>query len=317
MKKLLLVLMVVAMASFLFVGCLGDGIIDNGDDDVDDDDDVVEATMTFAKEYTDSGGVTFIPCGDTVTVTLPSSVETDFVVYIAIKYWEPPSGGDPGFYAYDEVPAIPNADRTVWTLTMDISEADCLPICLVAIVQHPCCPGEEVALRIVTVDCTPPTFDLFVKFTDCEDECYVPGECDPPPFAGVSMEWTSRSTVDCETIDCCEDTCSLVNGWSLVIEPDPCEAPCDTIPGTGCPIEGVLECACFAYADTGETCYYVDFSVEDNVGNSVTSRWKICLDTDEVTSFDVDDNYVYPFSSNRTLSLVEGWYTVYNDCAPQ
>ena len=49
MKKLLLVLMVVVMASFLFVGCFGvpdDGTDGDGDGDGDV---VVEATMTFVR----------------------------------------------------------------------------------------------------------------------------------------------------------------------------------------------------------------------------------------------------------------------------
>ena len=45
MKKLLVILMVVAMASFLFVGCLGDGVTPPVDDDDDDDDVGVTATV--------------------------------------------------------------------------------------------------------------------------------------------------------------------------------------------------------------------------------------------------------------------------------
>ncbi|MCK4296205.1 MAG: hypothetical protein KAX28_06065, partial [Candidatus Marinimicrobia bacterium] len=281
----------------------------------------VEAAITFDPEYTNASGVTFIPCEGAVTVTLPTPVATDYVVYLAVKWWD---GGEEE-YEYDCWAALePNADRTIWTLAeynpstpddccVDIDE--CEPLCVVAMVKHPCCPGEEVALRVVLVDCTPPELDLFVKFTDCYDPCAEDDPC-VEEFEGVSMEWTSRTTDECETTDCCEDDCSGEGDWSLVIDPDPCAAPCDTIPGTGCPVEGVLECACFAYADTGEVCYYVDFSFEDNVGNARESTWKICLDTDEVVEFEKgwrNDDGDYQAGSDKYPDA-EGWYTVYGDC---
>ena len=306
MKKLLLVLVVVAMASFLLVGCLP-GIVDDGDDDDDDGDVVVPAAMTFDKEYTNAGGVTFVPCGDTITVTFPTAVEVDYVVYIAERTAVDTYGT---LYA-----ATPNAGRTIWTLEdYPFAEADCAPICLVALVKHPCCPAIEEILRIVTVDCVAPKLDLFVKFTDCADECVDPDPC-LPEFEGVFMEWTSRTSDPCETLDCCEDTCSGVNGWSLVIDPDPCLGPCDTVSGTGCPVEGVLECACLAYApDTLEdVCYYVDFSFEDNVGNAVESTWKLCFDTDELVEFELgsrDDDGDYVAGSD--LTAVDDWYTIYD-----
>ena len=319
MKKLLLVLMVVAMASFLLVGCLP--VTPDDGDDGDDGDGVVEVAMTVENEYTNVGGVTFVACKNAdddpsvITVTLPTSVEVDYVVYVAVKTWT----GTEYVYA-PKVAATPNADRTVWIVDdFPWSEADCEPICLVAIVQHPCCPGEEVALKIVTVDCVPPKLDLFVKFTDCADVCVEPDPCDPP-VPGMYMEWTSRTTGLCETVDCCEDTCSLVNGWSLVIDPDPCLGPCDAPDGTGCPVEGAIECGCLDYApDTLEdVCYYVDFNFEDNVGNAVTSRWELCFDTDELLTFKVDDDYDTTFTSDRTLAVTDGWYTVYDmaGCPP-
>ena len=330
MKKLLLVLLVVTLASFLLVGCLPGTTPAEGEGEGEGE---VEVTMTIDKEYTNASGVTFVACAKDVTVTFPTPVAVDYVVYIARKIVE----GD-GTVTYKQMPepepvaAKPNADRTVWTVEEyeflygypcdgfkvvngNGFLCECEPICLVALVKHPCCPGEEVALRVVTVDCYPPKLDLFVKFTDCYDPCAEDDPC-VEEFEGASMEWTSRTTDEygCETTDCCEDDCSGEGAWSLVIDPDPCEAPCDTIPGTGCPVEGVLECACFAYADTGEECYYVDFYFEDNVGNARESTWKLCFDTDSLVSFEVDDNPGEVFSVDRTLSAYEGRYAVYNDC---
>jgi hypothetical protein len=284
MKKLLLVLLVVTLASFLLVGCLPGTIPAEGEGEGEGE---VEVAMTIEDEYTGIGGVTFVACDKDVVVTFPTAVATDYLVYVAVKWWDE----EELEYFYDCVEAAtPNADRTVWTYEeydFDDCADECEAICLVALVKHPCCPGEEAVLRVVTVDCKRPDLDLFVKFTDCEDECVEPDPCDPP-VPGMYMEWTSRTSDACETLDCCEDTCSLVNGWSLVIDPDPCLGPCDTADGTGCPVEGAIECGCLDYApDTSENvCYFVDFNFEDNVGNAVESTWKLCFDTDELLTFE-------------------------------
>ena len=312
MKKLLLVLLVVALASFLFVGCLP--VTPSEGEGEGEGEGEVEVTITFDNEYTNAGGVTFVPCGDTGTVTFPSPVAIDYVVYGAIKY-------DDGKYDC-MTPLTPNADRTIWTSdgfawgNCEPGIGECEPFCVVALVKHPCCPGEEVALRVISADCSEPDLDLFVKFTDCDDPCAADDPC-VEEFAGVSMEWTSRTTDICETTDCCHDSCSGVNGWSLVIDPDPCEGPCDTVTGTGCPVEGVLGCECLAYAETGEVCYYIDFYIDDNVGNEEDSRWKICLDTDEVVSIEVDEDYDGEFDSDRSAySDSDGWWQIYGDCTP-
>ena len=323
MKKLLLLLLVLAITSFLFVGCLpvtpseGEG---EGEGEG-------EVLITFENEYTSASGVTYVSCEGLITVTLPSPVAVDNVVYVAVK-------NDLGNYQF--VQALePNADRTVWTFDgkggpgcepmEKITNGEmfcieeCEPICVVALVKHPCCPGEEVALRVVSFDCTAPYLNLFVKFADCDDPCDDPDPC-VPEFEGVSMEWSSRTTDICETEDCCDDTCSGVNGWSLVIDPDPCEGPCDTVTGVGCPVEGVIGCECLAYApDTSElACYYVDFYMDDNVGNTIESRWKICLDTDEVVRIDVDYEPEGEFSTDLIIPYpdLNGWWPIYGYCTP-
>jgi hypothetical protein len=317
MKKLLLVLMVVAMASFLFVGCLGTGIIDDDGDDGDDDG-LVEVAITFDKEYTNAGGVTFVPCGDTVTVAFPTAVETDYVVYIAQRV------ETVGVMSYvNKVAATPNADRTVWTAkayTIIPLEGECEPICLVALVKHPCCPPVEEILRVVTVDCTAPVLDLFVKFTDCADVCVIPDPC-VPTVPGAYMEWTSRTTGLCDTVDCCKDACSGVNGWSLVIDPDVCLGPCDTETGTGCPVEGAFECGCLSYNDGKDPAvltgiHYVDFSFEDNVGNAETSVWRLTFDTDSLVEFMMGSYDTITGLFVEALPALTpdayGWYQVYD-----
>jgi len=310
MKKLLLVLAVVAMASFLLVGCLpgttpaeGEG---EGEGEVE-----VEVAMTIEDEYLSTGGVTFVGCEKDVTVTFPTAVAPDYVVYVAGKVVD----GSSVTYPKDVV-AIPNADRTIWTVTDynfgDLIEKECEPVCVVALVKHPCCPGEEVALRVVTVDCEPPYADLAVTFKDCFDPCAPTDECNPF-IGGAYFEFSSREAGLCATTDCCGDDCSGFASWTLVVDPDPCAPACDTVPGSACPVEGVVECGCLLYAtETEETLTYdVTYTLLDNVGNKFEDTWTITVDTDEVTTFDGGELTDEPVTMDTALYV----YTDY--CAEE
>ena len=316
MKKLLLVLMVVAMASFLLVGCLP-GVTPDPTPDPDPEPTPTPVTIAVDKEYTNVAGVTFVACGKDVIVTLPTAVETDYVVYVAQKV------ETAGVITYEnKVAATPNADRTVWTAkayTIVPLEGECKPICLVALVKHPCCPGEEVALRVVTVDCEAPYADLAVTFKDCYDPCVDPPDCPPFPVPGAYFEFSSRTAGECITTDCCGDDCSGFASWELVIDPDPCAAACDTVSGSACPVEGILDCGCLPYA-TGvavgtdlnltET-YKVTYTLLDNVGNKFTEDWTITVDTDEVITFDGGD------LTSAAVTMGTALYVYTGNCAAE
>ena len=322
MKKLLLVLLVVALASFLFVGCLpttpaeGEG---EGEGEGE-----VEVAMTIEKEYTDAGGVTFVACGKDVIVTLPTAVETDYIVYVAVKVWDETEEE----YAYYCMEAgTPDVTRTVWTVE-DYTELccafekengeiciydECEPICLVALVKHPCCPGEEVALRVVTLDCTEPYADLSVTFKDCYDPCVDTPECPPFPVPGAYFEFSSRVVVDpCDPpVDCCGDDCSDFASWELIIDPDPCVPACDTVSGSACPVEGVVECGCLPYAAGGDEptlTYDVTYTLLDNVGNKFKDTWIITVGTDSVVSIDV------PLGTSGPVTMDEPVYIYTGNC---
>ena len=321
MKKLLLVLMIVAMASFLFVGCLGDGII-NGTEE--EEEVVVEVAMTIEDEYLSTAGVTYVGCAKDVTVTFPTPVAVDYVVYIARKLVD----GD-GTVTYKLMPdtepvaATPNADRTVWTVEdyeflygypcdgfREIQKngfgCECEPICLVALVKHPCCPGDEVAPRVVTVDCEIPYNALAVTFKDCFDPCAETDECNPF-VGGAYFEFSSREVGECATTDCCADDCSGFASWTLVIDPDPCAPACDTVAGSACPVEGVVECGCLLYAAGGDEptlTYDVTYTVLDNVGNKFEDTWTITVDTDSVIGI----NVLSSFGSGGPITMDEPFY---------
>ena len=304
MKKLLLVLMVVALASFLMVGCLGEGTVVDDDDDDDGTPPPEPTPVTIAVEddYTDPlTGKTFVngldDCLQDVIVTIPGGIDAietyeDSVVYVAVKWYNETTGKD----VYVNLMEATSADGIVWTaedydfcsiveLDDETLIGDCESICLVALVKHPCCPGDEIALKVVTVDKEDPYADLAVTFKDCADPCLPEDVC---AVAGAYFTWTSRTTTDCETTDCCGDDCSGFASWSIEIEPDVCLGPCDLVTGTGCPIEGVLDCGCVPYAAGGDEpnlTYTVKYTILDNVDNKVEETWTIIVDTDEVTTF--------------------------------
>jgi len=294
MKKLLLVLLVITLASFLFVGCLPGTTPAEGEGEGEGEGEV-EVAITVEGEYTNASGETYVSCKNTeeessvITVTFPTPVETDYIVQVA---WKMETGAPPPAPEFVYIPnlldplsyATPNEDRTVWTLEgFPWSPYLCKPICLVAIVKHPCCPGEEVALKIVTVDCTPPKADLYLTFNDCGDPCEIVDECNLP-VPGAYMEWTSRSSTDCDTTDCCDDDCSGLASWSMEVDPDDCEGPCDLVSGTTCPVEGALDCGCLLYPESGTSEVIIIRTLTDNVGNEATEELTIILDTDEVVS---------------------------------
>jgi hypothetical protein len=299
MKKLLLVLVVVAMASFLLVGC-NPITPDDGDDD--DGGGVVVAEIVFDKEYTNTSGVTFIACDGDITVTLPTAAPLDYVVYVAVKNELPecdePELCDP--YCGDAA-LTPNADRTVWTIEgwnpdyeCDLDE--CEPICVVALLKHPCCAGEEIALRVVTPDCDPPEIpDFTFKCLSC-NPCET--VCEPK---GATFSFTSMGTGDaCNPgKDTCLDACSGVGEWSFTVG-DVCDS-CTLATGTGCPVEGTAACGCLPWQTLAERAaslngntdktYDVLFDIADNVGNKAKQQtYQISVDTDEVTFCVVADN---------------------------
>jgi len=323
MKKLLLVLLVVALASFLLVGCLGEGtVVDDGDEDENDDGDVaVEVTLEVENDYLDPlTGKTYVngldDCLQDVIVTIPGGVDAietyeDSVVYVAVKWYDETNDKD----VFVNLQEATSTDGIVWTAEdydfCGIVELDgatlidnCESICLVALVKHPCCPGDEIVLKVVTVDGADPYADLFVTVEDCADEC------DPDPCAtdGVYLTWTSTTaaTSCLPADDCCGDDCSGLASWTIEVEPDACAGPCDLVTGS-CPVVGTLDCGCLPYADSGETVTYtVKYTLLDNVGNEFTEDWTIELGEDSGEDITV---VAGDFSGTVTLDTA---FTVYD-----
>ena len=249
MKKLLLVLLVVTLASFLFVGCLpttpaegeGEG---EGEGEVGVTVEIEGAVVVDGKTYV-SGGA------HDITVTFSAPVVGAVLANIT---------DCTGDYTKDEgdVVLFPNADSTVWTGSGDFGLGDGCCASYVR-VESGECEAETCILFPVIVDSCYPFAEIAIGVEDCE-------------CAGCIITFESvTNTDDCLPDElCCDDTCSGLASWSVVLydgdpfdeccDPNVCEEPIGSCSGTDCPI--VCETECLTEGD-----YYAVITLVDNVGN--------------------------------------------------
>jgi len=183
-----------------------------------------------------------------------------------------------------------NTDDTEFTgeICFDGVETECDLICIEVKVGTICC-DPIIYSENITVDSIAPC----ASFTVCVDDC---GLC----TEGAEMSWVTTCEDVCDLgYDCCDDYCSGVADWTFVLDDDYCDGPCDTEPGTGCPINGAFECGCLLYATEAEEFveHVVDITIADNVGNTFTDTWTLTFDTDSLVSFT---------AGSATPELVEG-----------
>jgi hypothetical protein len=285
MKKLLLVLMVVALAAFLLVGCIpstpseGEG---EGEGEVE-----ICPTVVVTSQVA-IGGKTYIK-GGSQTITVTFAVPTEPVsVYV---------GADlkavdliPGY----EVVMYGNADKTVYTGTF-IFSTTLADDCFEAYIYVETCDACNYCKYPYTVDTVKPESQIKIASAVCV-------------CAGVTLTFdTPTQTVTCDTPVCCGDDCSGFASYAIdLYASDPfntcCDIPCITPAyscpgGVACPID--CELACIAAGVTGVTdglkTYYVVATLLDEVGNRVRYYATVTLDTDSIVS-------VYEFPENKNPS---------------
>ena len=287
MKKILLVLLVVTLASFLFVGCIpvtpgeGEG---EGEGECEVTVEIDGAVVLDGKNY--------ISCGNhDITVTFCTPVVGGAIAYITCCTgdYSKASNSDNNFECGSEVVLFPNADRTVWTgsgyfgcyLNNENNGAEkptqqCPPCCASYVeVFAGECEEESCIWFPVIVDCEDPFALIEIGVDNCECEgCEIsfeaitlPGECYPD-------------------LECCGDYCSGLASWSIVLyegdpfdeccDPSICEEPIGSCSGTECPIECVTDCL------TAGT-YYAVVTLVDAVGNETVYYAMIILSGDGAT----------------------------------
>ena len=278
MKKLLLVLLVVALASFLFVGCLpvtpaeGEG---EGEGEAE-----ICPTIAVTSQVA-VGGKTYVKAGSQ-TITVTFAVPTEPVsVYVATALKTAPE-------AAAEVVMYANADKTVYTGTVTFAGT-----CDEGYIYVETCDSCAPCKYPYKVDGVGPASEIAIASAPCVCE-------------GVTLTFKTPTlpTTCGVTGVCCEDACSGFASYAIdLYTSDPFDACCD-IPcvtpayscpgGVACPIDCTLTCITGGTGivtprqETGNKTYWVVASLLDNVGNRTRYYAKVVLETDsivEVTEF--------------------------------
>ena len=266
MKKLLLVLLVVTLASFLFVGCLpvtpAEG---EGETEVGVTVEIDGAVVVDGKTYVSEGA-------HTITVTFPAPVVGGVAATITgcTGDYRPPISDI-------EVVLFPNADRTVWTGSGDFGYGTSAGCCAsYVVVEAGECEAEACIWFPVIVDACYPFAQIEITAEACECE-----GCE------IVFETVTDPEECADDILCCDDTCSGLASWSVVLyddypfdeccDPSVCEEPIGSCSGTECPILCSTECL---PADT----YYAVVTLVDNVANETVYYAEIILGADCVIS---------------------------------
>jgi len=319
MKKLLFVLLIVALASYLFVGCLP---VTPDEDDGGDGGGVVVSDVTVAiDDSVKVGDYTYVSAGShDITVTFPAPVVGLVTASIS------PCSGDytKAFIAGgSSVVLFPDATRKIWTgsgsfkteLTGDKS------LCCasyVEVVSGECADVVCIAIPII-VDGAPPYATVAVSSKACI--------CD-----GCAVTFASSVTTGlCADVVNCGDDCSGLASWSFdIYATDPfdicCESPCvepiDTCSGVDCPILCTTSCIGLTDAQVAAAAlpnatnpnptvtYYVVENLADEVGNTIRYYATITLDSscavtvvEHGENLDYDNDGVYECTTFDAASI--------------
>jgi len=259
MKKFFVLLLIVTLAAFVFVGC--DLIPSEGEGEGEPEKPAVSVSVEGEVPV---GGYTYVQGGvnKEITVTLSTPAKGSVMVYLS------PCMGDyskqPIDYYGIPVVLVPNADRTVWSGFAkfgygydDSSSGCCATLIRVELGECETCWYDFA----VIVDSEAPTATMCVTADECTCE-------------GCELTFKSITTSECVPEGCCYDDCSGIAGWSLDIycgDPFddccaiPCVEPIFSTSGTGCPIEVTTSCLKACEEDN----YLAIFKIWDKVGNKV------------------------------------------------
>jgi hypothetical protein len=261
MKKLLLVLLVVALAAFLLVGC--NPVTPPVEGEGEGETQVVPVVISDAVVI---DGKTYVSAGDhTITVTFPAPVTGVVTANITA------CGGDYSKgKATADVPVVlfPDATKKIWSGsgTFTASLSDCCAS-YVEVNSGECTDVTCIAFPVI-IDGEPPYALIDINVASCT-------------CVGCAISFASTSlTPDCAEEElCCGDDCSGLASWSINIyegspfdeccDPSVCEEPIASDSGV-CPIDFTTEC--LAAGD-----YYAVVKLVDNVGLESTYYAHIVL----------------------------------------
>jgi len=290
MKKLLLVLLVVALASFLLVGCFGvpDGTEGEGEGEGEAG---ICPTVAITTQVA-VGGKNYIKEGSrtiTVTFAVPTEPVSVFVGEVLTTAKANPVGVPE---AAKEVIMYVNATKTVYTGTY-IFDGDCDEDYIYVLTCDTCSPCKYP----YTVDDTGPASPIKIASAACVCEGVT-----------LTFDTPSQTAVCGVTGVCCGDVCSGFASYAIdLYTTDPfntcCDIPCVTPAyscpgGVACPIDCELSCITGGTATIPTKTYYVVATLLDKVGNRQRYYATVELDTDSIV-----DVYTYPEDKNPVAGV--------------
>jgi len=254
MKKLLLVLLVVTLASFLFVGCLPTTPTE-GEGEGEGEGEVGICPTVEVTSQVAVGGKNYIKAGSQ-TITVTFAVPTEPVsVYVGAALKDNPVGVPT---SAEEVVLYTADGGLTYTGTV-LFAGDCDEAYIYVLTCDTCAPCKYP----YTVDGLPP----YATVEICIDDCTC---------AGCEVVFSSDVTTDtCDPDEVlCDDDCSGFASWSIDIYDkypfdECCEVPCyepiESDSGV-CPIDFTTTCLTDGVA--GLDTVYAVVTLVDNVGNS-------------------------------------------------
>ena len=281
MKKLLLVLLVVALAAFLLVGCNPVTPPVEGEGEGEGE---VEGVTVAIADSAKVGDYTYVSAGShDITVTFPAPVAG--LVSASIST----CSGDyeeKTFLDGDSVVLFPDATKKIWTGsgTFDaIASSDGNLCCAsyVEVVSGECAEVVCIAIPII-IDGDDPYSTVEVSAEKCD--------CDG---CAITFDSFINDEDICEDVLECGDDCSGLASWSFDIYASdpfdicclvPCIEPVYTCSGVDCPILCTTSCigpsAAQIAADSDVTVtYYIVETLADEVGNTVRYYATIEIDS--------------------------------------
>jgi predicted small secreted protein len=295
MKKLLLVLMVVALASFLFVGCVPTTTPAEGEGEGEGEG-ATEVTVDIADSIV-LDGKTYVSGGaHDITVTFPAPVSGAVTAYVGFCSGDYSKGLVEDLLAAGGISAVlfPNADKTIWTGSAEflgwglLEEPSGCCASYVFVSSGEC--EDEVCIQFpVIVDDGNP----YAKIAVVADAC----ECE-----GIALTFSSTDTSPAcaDAAECCGDDCSGLASWVIDLYASdpfdeccdtPCKSPVSTCSDTVCPVACITGClpdynmTGYVATDDDTDGYYVLTTLLDEVGNK--TRYYVILepfDEDFVTA---------------------------------
>jgi len=268
MKKLLLVLLVVTLAAFLFVGCIPTTPGEEGEGEGEGEAEICP-TVAITSQFT-VAGKTYIK-GGKQTITVTFAVPTEPVsVYVGPSIKDFPVGVPE---LAMEVVMYANAAKTVYTGTYTFT-GTCTTDYIYVLTCDTCAPCKYP----YTVDTVGPASEIKIN----KAACACPGSCT------LTFKSTADTTV-CAVADlCCGDACSGFGSYSIDLYTVPpfdtcCDISCYTpayscTVGTACPIDCTLTCIT-GTTTTAPKVYYAVATLLDKVGNRTRYYATLTLDS--------------------------------------